>query len=118
MNIVVLRETQVGEARVALMPESVTKLTALKASVMLESDAGLAAARSNDDYREAGAGISQDRTALISSADVLVTVNRPEPEVFNLMKRARSCLVSCGRSTSLRLWNLRWRTASRLLQWS
>ena len=87
MNIVVLRETQVGEARVALMPESAKKLTALKASVMLESDAGLAAARSNDDYREAGAGISQDRTALISSADVLVTVNRPEPEVFNLMKR-------------------------------
>jgi hypothetical protein len=33
MNIVVLRETQEGEARVALMPESVKKLAALGASV-------------------------------------------------------------------------------------
>ena len=35
MNIVVLRETLPGEARVALMPESVKKLVALKASVLL-----------------------------------------------------------------------------------
>ena len=41
MNIVVLRETQEGEARVALMPESVKKLTALGATVQIETRAGL-----------------------------------------------------------------------------
>ena len=64
MNIVVLRETQPGEARVALMPESVRKLVALKVSVLVESGAGLRAARSDDDYRDAGAEVSSDRTEL------------------------------------------------------
>ena len=86
MNIVVLRETQPGEARVALMPESVKKLVALKASVFIESGAGLAAARTDDDFREADAQISNDRQDLIKSADILVTVNRPEPSVFSQLK--------------------------------
>jgi NAD(P) transhydrogenase subunit alpha len=86
MNIVVLRETQPGEARVALMPESVKKLVALKASVLIESGAGLAAARTDDDFREADAQISSDRKELIESADILVTVNRPEPSVFSQLK--------------------------------
>ena len=86
MNIVVLRETLPGEARVALMPESVKKLVALKASVSVESDAGLGAARTDDDYREAGAEVSTNRNELLQSADVLVTVNRPSPEDFASLK--------------------------------
>jgi NAD(P) transhydrogenase subunit alpha len=69
MNIVVLRETQEGEARVALMPESVKKLTALGASVLVESRAGLNAARTDDDYREVGAEVSSDRETLLNTAD-------------------------------------------------
>ena len=57
MNIVVLRETGAGEARVALMPESVKKLVALKTAVFVESGAGLAAARTDDDFSDAGAQI-------------------------------------------------------------
>ena len=86
MNIVVLRETQPGEARVALMPESVKKLVALKAAVLIESGAGLAAARTDDDFREVEAQISLNRLELLQSADVLVTVNRPEPAVFSQLK--------------------------------
>ncbi len=84
MNIAVLRETGAGEARVALMPDSVAKLIAAKASVDIESGAGLGAANNDDDYRKAGANISADRAALLSSADILVTVGRPTPEDFNL----------------------------------
>jgi H+-translocating NAD(P) transhydrogenase subunit alpha len=80
MNIVVLRETQRGEARVALMPESVKKLSDLKANVLVESGAGLGAARTDDDYKEAGAQISTDRDALLSQANLLAGVNRPSPE--------------------------------------
>src|SRR6476659_4976508 len=82
MNIVVLRETQVGEARVALMPDSVKKLSGLKASVTVESGAGLAAARSDAEYTEAGAEVSADRNAILAATDVLVSVNRPSDEVF------------------------------------
>jgi NAD(P) transhydrogenase subunit alpha len=86
MNLVVLRETQTGEARVALMPESIKKLVALKANVRVESGAGLGAARSDDDFREAGAEISTDRNALLESADILPVVNRPNDEDFNRLK--------------------------------
>jgi H+-translocating NAD(P) transhydrogenase subunit alpha len=82
MNIAVLRETQPGEARVALMPESVKKLVALGASVHVESNAGLNAARTDDDYREAGAEIGNDRETLLANADVLAVVNQPGPGDF------------------------------------
>jgi NAD(P) transhydrogenase subunit alpha len=82
MKIAVLKEGLPGEARVALMPDSVKKLLGLKASVLVESDAGLAAARSDAEYVEAGAEVSADRSAILAGTDVLVTVNRPSDEVF------------------------------------
>ena len=87
MNVVVLRETQPGEARAALMPESVKKLTALNCAVLVETDAGLAAARTDNDYRDAGADVSADRDALLSNADVLAVVNRPPAEDFSRLKK-------------------------------
>jgi NAD(P) transhydrogenase subunit alpha len=86
MNIVVLRETQPGEARAALMPESVKKLVDLKCKIQVERGAGLAAARTDDDYREAGAEVSADREALLAGADVLAAVNRPPAEDFARLK--------------------------------
>ena len=86
MNIVVLRETQKGEARVALMPESVKKLVALKASVLVESGAGLSAARTDEEFKDAGAEISTDRAKLLSDADVLAVVNRPPIEDFQQLR--------------------------------
>jgi NAD(P) transhydrogenase subunit alpha len=87
MKIVVLKETIPGEARVALMPDSVKKIVALKASVAVEGGAGLGAARTDDEYREAGAEISADRNALLAATDVLVTVNRPPKEVFAQLRK-------------------------------
>lgn len=87
MNIAVLNETAPGEARVALMPDSIKKLVAAKASVSVESGAGLGAARTDDDYREAGATVSNDRNALLGAADILVGVNRPSAEDFKKMKK-------------------------------
>jgi len=87
MNIVVLRETAGGEARVALMPESVQKLVALKAAVSVERGAGLGAARTDDDYAAAGAKVVPDRNTLLADADVLVVVNRPSSEDFNRLKK-------------------------------
>src|SRR5438067_4776378 len=87
MNIAVLNETSPGEARVALMPDSVQKLVAAKASVSIESGAGLGAARTDDDYVNAGAKVVSDRNALLADADVLVCVSRPSEEDFKRMKK-------------------------------
>jgi NAD(P) transhydrogenase subunit alpha len=87
MNIVVLNETSAGEARVALMPDSVTKLVAAKVSLQIESGAGLGAARTDDDYAAAGATVVADRNALLADADVLVCVSRPPAEDFQRMKQ-------------------------------
>src|SRR6266511_330976 len=86
MNSVVLREELPGEARVALMPDSVKKLLSAGATVSVESEAGLAAARSDADYTDAGAEILADRNATLAETDVLVTVNRPSTDVFAVLK--------------------------------
>jgi NAD(P) transhydrogenase subunit alpha len=87
MNIAVLRETLPGEARVALVPESVRKLVALKASVSIEGGAGLQAGASDTDYQGAGASVSSDRATLLSTADVLAVVNRPYTEDIGNLKQ-------------------------------
>lgn len=87
MNIAVLNETAGGEARVALMPESVQKLVAAKASVSVESGAGIGAARTDEDFTNAGANVVSDRKALLAEAEVLVVVSRPSEEDLKRMKR-------------------------------
>ncbi|HZI49308.1 MAG TPA: NAD(P) transhydrogenase subunit alpha [Pyrinomonadaceae bacterium] len=92
MNIAVLNETSSGEARVALMPDSIQKLVTAKASVSVESGAGLGAARIDDDFTNAGATVVQDRNALLESSDVVVCVSRPTDEVFQAMKKGTAVL--------------------------
>src|ERR1044072_4740366 len=87
MNIAVLNESGASEARVALMPDSVQKLVAAKASVSIEQGAGLGAARTDDDYANAGAKILSDRNALLAEADVLVVVSRPAADDLRRMKK-------------------------------
>src|SRR6185503_11238987 len=87
MNIGILKENVSGEARVAFMPDSVQKLVALKASVSIETDAGLGAARTDDDYAAAGATVSNDRNAILAAADILVVVNRLAAEDFGRLKQ-------------------------------
>lgn len=86
MKIALLKEELPGEARVALMPDSVKRLLGLGVTVSVETEAGLAAARSDADYAEAGAEVSADRNAILTGADVLVTVNRPATKVFAALK--------------------------------
>ena len=93
MKVVVLRETQAGETRVALVPESVRKLIGLKAAVAVESGAGLDAGATDEDYTKAGADVSSDRDALLSSADVLAAVNRPPVEYLRRMKQGSALIA-------------------------
>ncbi len=85
MRIAVPAEKQPGEARVALVPESVKKLAASGVEVAIEAGAGDKAGFLDDEYKAAGA-IVTDRGTLLSSADVLACVNRPEPADFDKLK--------------------------------
>ena len=92
MNIAVLRETETGERRVALVPESARKLAALKTSIHVESGAGLEAGASDEDYADAGASLATDRAALLASADILVCVNRPSIQEIERLKDGAAIL--------------------------
>src|SRR5437588_263079 len=87
MKIVVLNETSLGETRVALVAESIRKLVALKAEVLIESGAGAHAFVSDADYREAGATVSAGRPQLLESADVLLAINRPASDSLAALKK-------------------------------
>jgi len=86
MQIAVLNETRDGESRVALVPESIKKLIALNVTVEVENGAGDSAGASDADYTAAGAHVSDDRAALLATADVLVAVNRPAAEEIKGLK--------------------------------
>lgn len=92
MRVAVLRETLPGEARVALVPESVKKLTAAKNEVWIESGAGEAAGVNDADYEAAGAKVTSDRTQVLPVADVLVAVQRPSPSYMAAMRPGSAIL--------------------------
>ena len=86
MRVAVLRETLPGEARVALVPESVKKLATAKNEVWIEAGAGEAGGINDHDYEVAGAKVTSDRTQLLPAADVLVCVQRPSPSYMAAMR--------------------------------
>ena len=86
MRVAVLRETLPGEARVALVPESVKKLAGAKNEVWIEAGAGEAAGVNDSDYEAAGAKVTTDRTQLLPAANVLVCVQRPSPSYMAAMR--------------------------------
>jgi NAD(P) transhydrogenase subunit alpha len=86
MRIAVPREQQQGEARVALVPESVKKLVAAGVEVGIESGAGVRAGFLDADYQTAGASI-MGRADLLPEADVIACVNRPEAADFSKFKQ-------------------------------
>jgi NAD(P) transhydrogenase subunit alpha len=84
MRIAVHVERQPGEARVALTPESVKKLAASGAEIVIEAGAGRKAGFLDEEYKAAGATLA-DRASVLT-ADVLACVNRPEPADFEKLK--------------------------------
>lgn len=80
MNVAVVREILPGERRVALVPESCSKLSKAGMTVVVESGAGSAAFFSDDDYRTSGAKVENGPAAVLGSADLLLKV---QPPAFN-----------------------------------
>lgn len=86
MKISVPRETHPGETRAPLTPDSAAKLVKLGASVEIEAGLGLAAGFSDDAYLKAGATITADRRALVSSGDIVLRLRKPPVEEIAWLK--------------------------------
>jgi len=77
MRIAVLRETAPGEARVALVPEVVARLTKAGHQISVERGAGLAAGSTDADYEKAGARVHGSRAEALTGAELWARVRRP-----------------------------------------
>ena len=94
------KETEPGETRVAVIPETVKSLGKLGIKVRLQAGAGLAAGFADPDYKDAGAEIVGDAPG---DAEMVLRVQPPKegsPEVDRL---AAGCLVVCSLQPTLRL---------------
>src|SRR5579862_113800 len=77
MRIAVPKETEPGERRVALVPESCKKLIQAGYQIAIESGAGDQAGFVESGYRELGVTVEPDPVALVASADLLLKVAAP-----------------------------------------
>ncbi len=86
MIIAVLKEQAKGESRVALVPESVKALTKQNLEVWIEKGAGEASSFTDQTYIDAGAKIKDSASEILSSANILIKVQKPEPDEIGQMK--------------------------------
>ncbi|HEX2094428.1 MAG TPA: Re/Si-specific NAD(P)(+) transhydrogenase subunit alpha [Longimicrobiaceae bacterium] len=84
-TVALLKDTLEGETRVALVPESVAKLTRSGTTVRVERGAGLGARLPDDVYEAAGAVLAEDAAAACADADVVVRVRRPDPSEAEIL---------------------------------
>ena len=77
------RETAAGERRVALVPDSVAKLTAAGLEVEVERGAGAAASFLDAEYEEAGAQLVDNAL----DAEIVVKVVRPSPDEVAALRK-------------------------------
>jgi NAD/NADP transhydrogenase alpha subunit len=81
MRISVPAETAPREQRVALAPDSVSRLIKQqKLDVVIQRGAGLHAGFRDDAYETAGASIAPDASATLSGAQIVAKVQPPSPE--------------------------------------
>ncbi len=87
MQIAVPKETWANERRVALIPDSVKKLLQAGLSVTVEAGLGVSSGYSDEDYTEAGAVISNNRSELIGAGDIILRVRKPAMEEVTLTRK-------------------------------
>lgn len=94
MKLYVPRETRPGERRVALVPDTVKKLSALGATVAVEEGAGEYALVEDVDYAEAGAEVipPQHAQSALAVADAVASVRPLEPPAAANLKEGALAL--------------------------
>ncbi len=76
-RIAIPNEISPKDQRTAMTPVNVGKLTRAGAEVQVEAGLGEGCGYPDQQYREAGAGVSGERGAIFESADLVLRLNRP-----------------------------------------
>jgi len=84
MIIGVPREIKDNEHRVALTPKGVRIFVKAGHTVLVEENAGGGSGIKNDCYREAGATLMHDKTALFRKAELILKIKEPLPSEYRL----------------------------------
>ncbi len=90
LSVAVLREQAEGERRVALDPANAGRLAAKGVNVLVEKGAGDAAGFEDGQYESAQ--IVEDRSDLVSRADVCLWVQVPDEQTIKAMKQGATGL--------------------------
>lgn len=99
LTVGIPKEIMEGERRVAAIPETVKKMVADGAKVLVETGAGDGAFFSDEDYKAAGAEIVDCPTKVFDNADIILKVKEPqfnkalEKHETELMKSGQ-CLIT------------------------
>jgi len=89
MKVAVVKEDGPGERRVALVPETVDRLTRAGLEVMVEQGAGDGAWFPDSAYSEAGAAIAK-ADDLYATADIILTVTRPSEKQLTRLRAGQT----------------------------
>jgi NAD(P) transhydrogenase subunit alpha len=93
MKIAVPAEADPAEPRVAATPDTVKKMKALGAEVVVETGAGVKSGILDADYEAAGASIGSAAGSVVDGADVVLKVRRPSAEELTHYKQGALVLA-------------------------
>lgn len=85
LTIGVLTETEPGETRVALVPEIAARFRDKGVDIVIEDGAGDGAGIASSAFEDVS--VERDRKSILSGADVLLTVQPPDPEDIDRLKK-------------------------------
>ena len=86
MKVGLVKEILSGERRVALVPDTVSRLIAAKLEVAVQTGAGSDAFYTDDAYQKAGATLVPDARAVLGQADAVLKVQPPSLDEVAVLK--------------------------------
>ncbi len=86
MKLLVLKENNSSESRVAITPELVAKYQKLGLEVFVESKAGEKSSISDSDFEKSGAKIVEEITQILPEVDIIISVQRATEVDFSKTK--------------------------------
>ena len=89
MRVGIPKEIKVHESRVAITPEGVSEFIAAGHDVLIETDAGLGSAITNEDFMAVGAKIETTASDVWGKADLLLKVKEPIESEYSLLKKGQ-----------------------------
>jgi len=87
VKVAVPKESEQGERRVALVPDTAKMLVAAGLEVSVEAGAGASAFITDDLYEKAGARVASRAGTMLHDADAVLKVQAPRESEISLLKK-------------------------------